>query len=250
MGSRFGVGRCTTHFRGHFSGDWDVHWGYGLLTHTHICFFEDIVDTGKTLKAVCALFAERGAASVTICTLLDKKAGCPPAHSGRVWFGCQEVEPRWKLQRDLPGFSETDSPLNSREPPWTPSSSASIQSESPQRADEVRQAWWRSPMSSKLRAIQKFGDRIQVWTCNQRAKDQSNSRKSGEKTTTTWALVKTSTPSHGSCHVVQKHGPNGPWLFKAGQARLSCILTYSPWCSMWTSPTPLSSNLASSSQES
>ncbi|CAJ1424078.1 unnamed protein product [Effrenium voratum] len=40
----------------------------------HVIFVEDIVDTGKTLKAVCALFAERGAASVTICTLLDKKA--------------------------------------------------------------------------------------------------------------------------------------------------------------------------------
>ena len=24
-------GRCTTHFRSYFiSGDWDVHWGYGL----------------------------------------------------------------------------------------------------------------------------------------------------------------------------------------------------------------------------
>ena len=29
-------GRCTTHFRTYFSGDWDVHWGYGLLTHGHI----------------------------------------------------------------------------------------------------------------------------------------------------------------------------------------------------------------------
>ena len=23
-------GRCTTHFRTNFSGDWDVHWGYNL----------------------------------------------------------------------------------------------------------------------------------------------------------------------------------------------------------------------------
>ena len=23
-------GRCTTHFRTYFSGDWDVHWGYDL----------------------------------------------------------------------------------------------------------------------------------------------------------------------------------------------------------------------------
>ena len=26
-------GRCTTHFRTYFSGEWDVHWGYGILTH-------------------------------------------------------------------------------------------------------------------------------------------------------------------------------------------------------------------------
>ena len=30
--------RCTTHFSRDFSGDWDVHWGYGLwsLTHGHL----------------------------------------------------------------------------------------------------------------------------------------------------------------------------------------------------------------------
>ena len=28
-------GRCTTHFRTYFS-DWDVHRGYGILTHGHI----------------------------------------------------------------------------------------------------------------------------------------------------------------------------------------------------------------------
>ena len=30
-------GRCTTHFRTYFSGDWDVYWGYGVLTHSHMC---------------------------------------------------------------------------------------------------------------------------------------------------------------------------------------------------------------------
>ena len=30
MGSHFGVGEFTTHFRTDFSGDWDVHWGYDL----------------------------------------------------------------------------------------------------------------------------------------------------------------------------------------------------------------------------
>ena len=28
--------RCATHFRTYFSGDWDVHWGYGVLTHGHM----------------------------------------------------------------------------------------------------------------------------------------------------------------------------------------------------------------------
>ena len=36
MVSHFGVGVFTTHFRPYFSGDWDVHWGYGLLTHGHM----------------------------------------------------------------------------------------------------------------------------------------------------------------------------------------------------------------------
>ena len=30
LGSHFGVGEFTTHFRTYFSGDWDVHWGYDL----------------------------------------------------------------------------------------------------------------------------------------------------------------------------------------------------------------------------
>ena len=29
-------GRCITLFRTYFSGDWDVHWGYGILTHGHM----------------------------------------------------------------------------------------------------------------------------------------------------------------------------------------------------------------------
>ena len=30
------VGKFTTHFRTYFTGDWDVHRGYGLLTHGQI----------------------------------------------------------------------------------------------------------------------------------------------------------------------------------------------------------------------
>ena len=33
-------GECTTHFRTHLSGDWDVHWGYGILTHGHVDPYE------------------------------------------------------------------------------------------------------------------------------------------------------------------------------------------------------------------
>ena len=35
MGSHFG-GKCTTHVRNYLSGDWDVHWGYGVLTHSQL----------------------------------------------------------------------------------------------------------------------------------------------------------------------------------------------------------------------
>ena len=36
MGAQFGVGEFITHFRIYFRGDWDVHWGYELLTHAHL----------------------------------------------------------------------------------------------------------------------------------------------------------------------------------------------------------------------
>ena len=37
-----GIG-CTTHFRTYFSGDWDVHWGYGILTHSQMAVAQDSV---------------------------------------------------------------------------------------------------------------------------------------------------------------------------------------------------------------
>ena len=30
------AGEFTTDLRTYFSGDWDVHWGYGILTHGHL----------------------------------------------------------------------------------------------------------------------------------------------------------------------------------------------------------------------
>jgi len=41
----------------------------------HILIIEDILDTGKTLSTVMDLLKERDAASVEICTMLDKKEG-------------------------------------------------------------------------------------------------------------------------------------------------------------------------------
>ena len=38
------LGRCTTHFRAYFSGDWDVHWGYGILTHGQVAGLLYFVD--------------------------------------------------------------------------------------------------------------------------------------------------------------------------------------------------------------
>ena len=32
------VVRCTTHVLTYFSGDWDVDWGCGILTHGHVMF--------------------------------------------------------------------------------------------------------------------------------------------------------------------------------------------------------------------
>ena len=31
LGSHFGIGEFTNHFRTYLSGDWDVHWGHGHL---------------------------------------------------------------------------------------------------------------------------------------------------------------------------------------------------------------------------
>ena len=36
------------HFRTYFSGDWDVHWGHGILTHGHVAV---AVHQGRPLKA-------------------------------------------------------------------------------------------------------------------------------------------------------------------------------------------------------
>ena len=48
------------------------------LTGRHVVILEDILDTGRSLEFVCDHLRRKGAASVKICTLLDKPAGRAP----------------------------------------------------------------------------------------------------------------------------------------------------------------------------
>ena len=43
-------GRCTTHLSQDFSGDWAVHWGYGILTHGHMTLRQEKRIPGGTGK--------------------------------------------------------------------------------------------------------------------------------------------------------------------------------------------------------
>ena len=49
-------GRCTAHFRTYFTGHWDVHWGYGILTHGHI--FTYTQRFGRVCVRVCVAIQE------------------------------------------------------------------------------------------------------------------------------------------------------------------------------------------------
>ncbi len=44
----------------------------------HVVILEDILDTGRSLSFICQHLRDRGAASVKICTLLDKPEGRAP----------------------------------------------------------------------------------------------------------------------------------------------------------------------------
>ena len=48
------------------------------LTGRHVVILEDILDTGRSLEFVCDHLRRKGAASVNICTLLDKPEGRAP----------------------------------------------------------------------------------------------------------------------------------------------------------------------------
>ena len=57
-------GRCTTHFGTYFSGDWDVDWGYGLLTYgpSLRCFHMRGLCRGELCQKPAGTPAERGRA--------------------------------------------------------------------------------------------------------------------------------------------------------------------------------------------
>ena len=61
--NRFGVlfwlvGELATHFRTYFSGNWDVHWGYGILTHGHMLLGRHKNRASKPLGFVHHVFAD------------------------------------------------------------------------------------------------------------------------------------------------------------------------------------------------
>ena len=45
------------------------------LLNRHVIIVEDIVDTGLTIREIINLFKDRGAASIEVCTLLNKEEG-------------------------------------------------------------------------------------------------------------------------------------------------------------------------------
>jgi hypoxanthine phosphoribosyltransferase len=57
------------------SGDVSLEYGQGFsLSGRHVLLIEDIVDTGLTLEAVCAVLSREEPASLRVCALLDKPA--------------------------------------------------------------------------------------------------------------------------------------------------------------------------------
>ena len=110
MGSHFGVGEFTTHFRSHFSGDWDVHWGRtGFLTP-----WPNLVET----------WAARGMVSSQLCggffCLLGRRqvptlkgALVSPVSFQRFAFllNCALSSPRLCLWRDFSACSNSDRSL-------------------------------------------------------------------------------------------------------------------------------------------
>lgn len=60
------------------------------IVNKHLILVEDIVDTGLTLECLSKLFADKGAASVNICALLDKHKSKADINVGYTCFDCPE----------------------------------------------------------------------------------------------------------------------------------------------------------------
>ena len=65
------------------------------LTDKDVIIVEDIIDSGRTLHFLQELFMTRGAASVSLCTLLDKPARRAPGMNVHVDYVGFEVEDRF-----------------------------------------------------------------------------------------------------------------------------------------------------------
>ena len=63
---------CGTHSTGSVVVRQDVSMD---ITDRHVVILEDILDTGRSLEHVCCYLKAKGAASVRVCTLLDKPEG-------------------------------------------------------------------------------------------------------------------------------------------------------------------------------
>ena len=84
----------------------------------HILIVEDIVDTGQTMATVMQNFADKGAASIKICTLLDKPSRrtelCSSVHAEYIGFTIEDLfvvgwgldyNDRYRLLRDICVYS-------------------------------------------------------------------------------------------------------------------------------------------------
>ena len=104
------AGEFTTQFGLYFSGDWDVHWGYGILTHGHISFCASLAEIQPPLS-----FAP-------ICS------ANPPefTHKPRVWAVCEQsiftgwtpTNYRQDMHTQLPTRGQLPGPFSGTTPPW------------------------------------------------------------------------------------------------------------------------------------
>jgi hypoxanthine phosphoribosyltransferase len=64
----------------------------GSIEHRHVVIVEDIIDSGFTLSYLTRMLSARGAASIAICTLLDKPARRAPGITLKADYAGFEIE--------------------------------------------------------------------------------------------------------------------------------------------------------------